>query len=307
MTMASRPPSTFVVSITPFTADGALDEDGLRVHLRRMRDAGVGVYLAGSGSGEGYALDDRETTRVLEIGVEELHGHVPVRAMGVEPRTPAEMVRRARRAEELGVDAVQLYSLDPGHGNRPSPRELERYLHDVLAATSRPMVLSTHESVGYLLPVELVGRAVQEADRVIGVNCSTGDVSYLGRLIDAVDGQADVHVGGPMHALTCLALGGQGFLSSDANLAPGLCAAVIDAWRAGDQARCERSFQRLLRLYTTTRALGGVTATKAALALLNRPGGPPRPPRLAADADLRGRVERELVAALGIRDTDEVA
>jgi len=298
MTMAPRPPSTFVVSITPFTADGALDEDGLRAHLGRMRDAGVGVYLAGSGSGEGYTLDDRETSRVLEIGVEELRGHVPVRAMGVEPRTPAEMVARARRAEELGVDAVQLYSLDPGHGNRPSPRELERYLHDVLAATSRPVVLSTHESVGYLLPVELIASVVGD-ERVVGVNCSTNDVNYLVRVVEAVDGRADVHVGGPMHALTCLALGGQGFLSSDANLAPQLCASVIDRWEASDRAGLEQAFETLLRLYTTTRALGGLTATKTALELLGRPGGPPRPPRLPADDAARTQVQQRIVDAFG--------
>ena len=299
--MASRSPSTFVVSITPFTPGGALDEDGLRVHLGRMRDAGIGVYLAGSGSGEGYTLDDRETSRVLEIGVDELHGHVPVRDMGVEPRTPAEMVTRARRAEELGVDAVQVYSLDPGHGNRPSPRELERYLHDVLAAASRPVVLSTHESVGYVLPVDLIASLVGD-ERVVGVNCSTNDLNYLVRVVEAVDGRADVHVGGPMHALTCLALGGQGFLSSDANLAPQLCATVIDRWQASDRAGLQQAFEPLLRLYSATRALGGLTATKTALDLLGRPGGPPRPPRLPADDASRIEVQQRLVDAFGGTD-----
>jgi 4-hydroxy-tetrahydrodipicolinate synthase len=296
--MTSRPPSTFVVSVTAFTADGALDEDGLRVHLRRMRDAGVGVYLAGSGSGEGYTLDDRETTRVLEIGVEELRGHVPVRAMGVEPRTARQMIELARRAEAVGVDAVQLYSLDVGHGNRASPRELDRYLHEVLAGTSGPVVLSTHESVGYLLPVELVASVVGD-DRVIGVNCSTNDTTYLVRLLEAVDDRADVHVGGPMHAVTCLALGGTGFLSSDANLAPRLCAAVIERWRAADPAGLHRAFDALLSLYATTRELGGLTATKTALELLGRPGGPPRPPRLPADDATRAQVQRRIVDAFG--------
>jgi len=40
--------------------DGGLDEAGLRAHLGRLGDAGIGVYLAGSGSGEGYTLDDGE-------------------------------------------------------------------------------------------------------------------------------------------------------------------------------------------------------------------------------------------------------
>jgi 4-hydroxy-tetrahydrodipicolinate synthase len=48
--------STFVISLTPFTEDGALDDAGLRAHLARLRASGIGVYLAGSGSGEGYTL-----------------------------------------------------------------------------------------------------------------------------------------------------------------------------------------------------------------------------------------------------------
>jgi 4-hydroxy-tetrahydrodipicolinate synthase len=282
--MPSRPPSTYVVSITPFSADGELDEDGLRRHLRRIGGAGVGVYLAGSGSGEGYTLDPAETARVLELGVAELRGRVPVRAMG--------------------VDALQLYSLDPGHGNQPSSAELDRYYRTVLDATSLPVVLSTHESVGYLLPVDLVASLVRDTERVVGVNCSTGDMTYLVRLIEAVDGRADVHVGGPMHALTGLAVGGQGFLSSDANLAPRLCADVIEAWTAGDVRTLAASFRRLLRLYTATRELGGVTATKAALELLGLPGGPPRPPRLPASGETLAGVQRRILAELRPSDVD---
>jgi len=299
--MTSRPASTFVVSMTPFTATGALDESGLRRHLGRMRDAGIGVYLAGSGSGEGYTLSDAETTRVLELGVEELAGRVPVRAMGVEPRTAAEMIARVRQAELVGVDAVQVYSLDQGHGNQPTAAELERYLRDVLDATSAPVVLSTHESVGYLLPVDLLAALVEDTDRVQGINCSTSDISYLCRLLDAVEGRGDVHVGGPMHALTCLATGGQGFVSSDANLAPRLCASVIAHAERGELAALHDAFRSLLRLYAATRALGGVPATKAALDLLGLPGGPPRPPRAPLGEEARAAVEREMIDAVGLR------
>ena len=296
--MGASPYSTFVVSITPFRADGTLDEDGLRHHLARQRDAGVGVYLAGSGSGEGYALDEADTRRVLELGVEELAGHVPVRAMGVEPRTADEAIGRAQVAAAAGVDAFQLYSLDQGHGNRPSPAELERYVRTVLDAVDLPVVLSTHQSVGYLLPVELVASVLDGDDHVIGVNCSTADVTYLLRVVDAVDGRADVHVGGPLHALTVLGLGGQGFLSSDANLAPRLCAQVIDHAHHGDLPALQHAYRELMRLYTVTRELGGITATKAALDLLGLPGGSPRPPRVPADAATRAAVQRRLLDEL---------
>jgi 4-hydroxy-tetrahydrodipicolinate synthase len=276
----TRRPSTYVISITPFTADGALDEDGLRVHLRRLADAGIGVYLGGSGSGEGYTLTRAELARVLAIGAEELRGRVPVRAMGVEPRSARDLVELARVAKDAGVEAMQLYSLDMGHGNRPGPAELERYLTDVLDAVELPMVLSSHQAAGYYLPSELVAHLLDRYDTIVGVHCTNHDLTYVAEVVDAVDGRVDVHVGGPMHALSCLALGGQGYLSSEGNLAPRLCVSVVDAYARGDLDAMHAAYGRLMRLFAQTRRLGGIPATKAALTLLGLPGGPPRPPRL---------------------------
>lgn len=295
------PPSTFVISITPFTADGDLDEQGLRGHLRKLAASGIGVYLGGSGSGEGYTLSADEVRRVLEIGAEELAGRVPVRAMGVEPRTAGELRALGRLVAETGVEAMQVYSLDQGHGNRPGRPELERYYADVLGGLDVPVVLSTHMSVGYLLPLDLVDDLLSRHDSIVGINCSTDDVAYLVDLLRAVDGRVDVHVGGPLHALTCLGLGGQGFLSSDGNLVPELCQEVIRTWTAGDLAGVQRTFTRLMRVYARTRRLGGITGTKAALALLGLPGGSVRPPRLPLP-DARLDEVRLLVEEMGPLD-----
>jgi 4-hydroxy-tetrahydrodipicolinate synthase len=305
-TVGRRAPSTFVISITPFTADGGLDESGLRAHLGRLGDAGIGVYLAGSGSGEGYTLEEGEVERVLAVGAEALVGRVPVRAMGVEPRTAAQMVAMAGLAARSGVEALQIYSLDQGHGNRPSRAELDRYLRTVLDVTTLPAVLSSHQSVGYLLDPDLIGSLLDDYDQVIGVNCSTLDVAYLLRVIEVVGGRADVHVGGPLHALTCLGLGGQGYLSSDGNLAPRLCVSLIDAYRAGDLAGCHEAYRTLMRLYAATRDLGGVSATKAALDLLGLPGGPPRPPRLPVDGATREQIQYCLIDQLALRDRERL-
>jgi 4-hydroxy-tetrahydrodipicolinate synthase len=295
-------PSTFVISITPFTADGTLDEDGLRGHLRRLAATGIGVYLAGSGSGEGYTLAPAEVRRVLEIGAEELAGRVPVRAMGVEPRTATEMLALAKVVADVGLDAMQVYSLDQGHGNRPSDAEMERYYDDVLSACGVPVALSTHQSVGYLIPVDLIARLLDRHPHIVGVNCSTNDIPYLVQLLAAVDGRVDVHVGGPMHALTCLALGGQGFLSSDGNLTPGLCVEVIRAWTAGDLDACRAAYARVLRLFTATRGLSGIVGTKAALQLAGLPGGYPRLPRLPLPERRHDDVRRLLLADVGPYD-----
>ena len=240
--------STFVVSITPFTEDGVLDEGALRGHLGRMAAAGIGVYLGGGGSGEGYVLSEGETRRLLEIGVEELKGRAPVRAMGVEPRTSVDMIDYFEMVTGLGVDAAQIYSLDQGHGHRPTPAEISRYFDDVLRATSLPAVLSTHPSVGYQVPVPMLVELADRYDHLIGINVSHQDLDYLAALVDAVGGRLEVHTGGPHLALTALALGATGYLSSEGNLAPNLCVDVIKAYQDNDARRLGDRFGALLRL-----------------------------------------------------------
>lgn len=283
MTSTAFSPSTFVISITPFGADGALDEAALRDHLDRMADAGIGVYLGGGGSGEGFTLSDSEARRVLEIGVDVIGGRVPVRGMGIEPRTAAQMSAYLAVAADAGVDAAQVYSLDPGHGHRPTSDEVDDYLRTVLASTDLPCIISSHMSVGYRVSPRLLASLADDHPHLTGVNCSHPDLGPLVALLDVVGERLPIHVGGPNQGLTALSMGTTGFLSSEANLAPRTCAAVIDGFVAGDLDTCTEAFGELVRLSTLLYALGGIRATKGVLRRLGLPGGHVRAPQHDAD------------------------
>ncbi len=297
----TRAPSTFCCSITPFDATGALDEAALRQHLRRLGDAGVGVYLAGSSPGEGYALAPAEVQRILRIGVEELSGRVPVRAMGVEPRRAAELVDFARRAADTGVDALQLYSLDMGHGGVPTPATLDRYFRSGLDAISLPCVISSHHYVGYTLPVEFMLALVRDYPQIQGFNVTSPDIPYLSRVCEALAERVEIHVGGPMHALTVLAMGGTGFLSTESNTAPRLCQSLIAQHAAGRHAEAASSYARVMRLMAGSSEIPGMSVryVKACQAALGFSGTHTRDPHLPVTADEVARVARRL-AALGI-------
>ena len=283
--MPPRPTSAFVISITPFDEQGRLDEDALRAHLRRMAAAGIGVYVGGGGSGEGFTLNDAEARRVLEIGVEELQGRVAVRSMGVEPRMAQQMVDFAEMAAAVGVDATQIYSLDQGHGHRPTLEEIETYFTDILSQVSLPVALSTHQSVGYVIPVDMIEDLVARYDRIIGVNCSHADLSYLTAIIDAVGDRVDIHVGGPIQTLTALSLGAQGFLSSEANLAPRLCMSVLQRYAAATAHGDDGSIRQAGPVVAG--ALRGRWHSRHE-GRPQRSGAPRRVPAKAAAADLQG-------------------
>ncbi|MDB5737839.1 MAG: dihydrodipicolinate synthase family protein [Sphingomonas bacterium] len=276
---------TFTISITPFTEDGAIDEDAVRRHLRRMGAAGMGVYIGGGGSGEGYTLALEETKRLLEIGVEELKGKSPVRAMGVEPRTARQMIEFLHMAEATGIEAAQVYSLDVGHGHVPTPKELDAYFSEVLEACTMPLILSTHQSVGYVIPAPVIVALYERYPQLIGLNISHQDPNYLRILVDALGSKVDILTGGPHQCALVLAYGGQGFLSSEGNLAPRLCMAVIQAAKDGDNAKFLDLWGKLMRLTFALYGNGGIRVTKAVLNAMGQPGGYPRKPRLPAEED----------------------
>jgi 4-hydroxy-tetrahydrodipicolinate synthase len=293
----------YVVSLTPFSRDGALDEVGLRAHLRRLGAGGIGVYLGGSGSGEGYLLSHAERERVFAIGREELGGRVPVRAMGVEPRSAAEAIALGEQVVTAGLDAMQLYSLDLGHGYRPRPDELETYLCDVLDAVRCPVVLSSHQAMGYALAPELVRRLIERYDQIIGINFTTPDVEQLERMLEVVAGRIELHVGGPMLAIRALDFGAQGYLSSEGNLAPRLCTSVVAHHREGALAERDAAYEKLMALFECTQRLGGVSAAKGALRLLGLAGGWPRRPRLPV-SDEAARELADRFESLGLRELE---
>lgn len=304
----TRDPSTFACVITTFDEAGALDERAMSDHLARIGRAGVGVYLGSSSPGEGYSLTLRETEHLFDIGAATLKGVAPVRAMGVEPRSAQEMLTLVRLAEKHGLDAMQLYCLDLGHANKPSEAELERYFRDVLDHMTIPALLSSHIFGGFAISIPTLERLLSDYPQIIGINVTNPDLKYVTRVLEVADGRADVHCGGPMQALTILAMGGQGFLSSEANLAPELCQSVIRGFIQGDLTATMSAYRQVIRLFAANQSTtGSARWTKAALKCLGRPGSTFRLPLLPLNDSEVERVGDEL-RTIGVAElADELA
>jgi len=301
-----HPKSTFTVTITPFAADGSIAVDDYRRHLRRMGAADMGVYVAGSGSSEAYSLSEAEVDQLLEISVEELAGTVPVRAIGWEARNSADMIQLARRAARAGVDALQIYSIDMGHGVMPTGRELERFYRDIFDAVDIPFVIGTHESARYRIPLPMLERLAADYPHVIGINCTHSDIAYLTAIIDDIDPRLEVHIGGTQQAFACMSLGGTGFLCAEGNLAPKLCRSVTALYQNGDIAGSAAAFAQVVRLYSAGNGtFGSVRGVKAALAARGLIGDPScRPPFQSISPEEEPALAHLLSLVEGIDDDD---
>jgi 4-hydroxy-tetrahydrodipicolinate synthase len=211
------------------------------------------------------------------------------------------MIAFGRKAAAAGVDAMQVYSIDMGHGVLPSARELEAFYREVLEAVEIPIVLATHESAGYKPSLDLLSRLVADYDQIIGINCTHADLDYLVRVIDELDPRLEIHIGATQQAFACLALGGTGFMAGEGNLAPKLYRSVTALYEQGDIAGAAQAFAKVCRVYAAANAsFGSIRGVKGALAALGLPGGPCRSPMLPLSDAERPALDRLLSTVAGI-------
>src|SRR4051794_17426864 len=291
--VTKRPLSIFCCTITPFDDQGSLDEDAIAVHVERLASANVGIALGTESPGEGHSLSLAETERFYGVVKERAAGRVPLIAMGCEPRNAKDYLELVRVAESVGMDSMQLYSVDYGHGNLPVDKELEAYFRMLLEGTSIPARLSSHFSVGYNIPLPVLERLINDYDHIVAVHCISPNLKYLRAVIEVCDGRADVLVGGPDQVLPALSLGGQGFLDSTcALLMPRTSRAIIDSYERGDMAAMHAAYEKVFAVSLINRWIGPRTV-KEAVSIVGLPGGYLRPPYLPLDDD-----ERQLMASI---------
>ncbi len=121
--------------VTPFDADGRLDEGAAVRLMHHLLDNGSdGLVLAGS-TGEGATMTDDEKARLWELGVAE-SGDAPVIA-GTGTYDTRHSVELTERAHEVGVDAMLVVT---PYYVRPNRRGIRAHYEAVASATDRPIV-----------------------------------------------------------------------------------------------------------------------------------------------------------------------
>jgi 5-dehydro-4-deoxyglucarate dehydratase len=164
--------------VTPFTAAGRLDEDRLAQHIASGVAAGAGGVFVACGTGEFHALTPDEIERATRVAVETTAGRVPVLAAAGGP--PPVARDQAARVERAGADGILL--LPPYLVTAPQ-RGLVRYVEEVTAATSRPVIFYQR---GTARLTESTAAEIAALPQVVGLKDGVGDIERMHRIVRAV-------------------------------------------------------------------------------------------------------------------------
>lgn len=278
--------------ITPFTADGALDPDAAARHAAALvADGCDGLVLSGT-TGESPTTSDAEKATLLRAVREAVGAGVPVIAgIGTsDTRHTAELARQAERAGADGLLVVTPYY------SRPPQAAVEAHFRRVAEATGLPVMLyDIPGRTGTRIEPDTVLR-LAEHPRIVAVKDCSYDLLTATRVIAATP--LAYYAGCEELNLPLYAVGGAGYVSTVANVAPRQLRAVLDAFDAGDTAEAAR-LNGLLAPLVALMMASALPGTVTAKALLD--AGPVREPlqpagREASDG-LREAYERLLAAA----------
>jgi 4-hydroxy-tetrahydrodipicolinate synthase len=159
----------FAIPPTPFTANGALDEESLRRTIAFCLEAGTHGIVTPVNASEFSTLTPQERHTVARATIDEIaragkQGHVPA-VIGVCAATTAEAVGFARHAADAGADAVITM---PAYGEATDEDTLFAFysaIADAVAPANIPVYIQNHEKtngIGHPMSAEFVTRLCVE-------------------------------------------------------------------------------------------------------------------------------------------------
>lgn len=276
------------IPVTPFAADGTVDEKAQRALLRRMVDGGVATLTPNGNTGEFYALTPEERRRAVELSVEEAAGTATIVA-GVGHEVPT-AVAAAQHAREAGAQLVMVHQ--PVHPYVSQDGWIDYHRAIAVAVPGLGVV-------PYIRNPLLAGAALAElgalCPNVIGVKYAVPDAARFAAFARDAGLDRFVWVAGlaELYAPSYWAGGATGFTSGLVNVAPAVSLAMRDALRAGRYADAMRTWEQIRpfeELRAAHQSANNVTVVKEALASLGLCRRDVRPPSRSLPSEQRAEV-----------------
>lgn len=251
--------------ITPFR-DGVVDEAAFQSLVEWQIAEGTDGLVPCGTTGESPTLSHEEHNRVVSMCVEAAAGRVPVIA-GAGSNSTNEAILLAKHAKESGATAALCVT---PYYNKPTQEGLYLHFKAIQDAVDIPIIIYNIPGRSVIdMSVETMAR-LAKLPNIVGVKDATNDLVRPIRTRLASGPDFCQLSGEDGTAVAFLANGGVGCISVTSNVAPGLCAALQDAWAAGDLAKVFVLRDRLAPLHDALFCETNPVPVKYAASLLGK-------------------------------------
>jgi 4-hydroxy-tetrahydrodipicolinate synthase len=268
----------YVPNVTPFNASGEIQYEALGELIEYWIGAGVSGIVTNASTGESPYLSRKELTEVLGFVLEKVDGRVQVIA-GTGTMATRETIELTRDAKNAGVEAALITT---PYFFRPTEEELYRHYAAVLSAVDLPAILyNVPKFTGYSIAPKTIARIAEDCSGLAGVKDSSGNPGNMAEIIRLCGDRIACLSGAADMFLPTLSLGGRGAVLAIANVVPGTCVELHQAFRRGDMATAGKRQRTASHVNNVLVAsFPQVAAIKSTLNRMGYKAGAPRQPLL---------------------------
>lgn len=271
---------SLVPNITFFDAEGNLDREQIRWHMRWMFENGVdGLFLTGS-YGAGPMMSTQERIEIFQIAKEvasELCGKILLPHVGcIDTKSSVEL---AKAAERIGVDAIGAV---PPFYYKHSEELIIQYYKEIVESVHTPMyAYNNPETSRFSFSINTVQKLQQLG--LAGMKDSPLEVGFVTSVYyDAKINHKpfDLILGTSKGWLPFYYMGVQAMIAGMNNYAPEIITALVKWTFAGDIQKSERAYLVMMDLSRKLHFMDSTIVSHMGLYARGFNGGFPRKPML---------------------------
>src|SRR5215212_7790672 len=287
--------------VTPFTADGAIDEQRLRDLIEYQIAGGVRVLVPCGTTGESVTMSEEENQFVIRTTVELARGRAKVIA-GTGSNSTAVTIKRSQAAGELGVDGV--LTVAPYY-NKPTQEGLYAHFRAIAEAVrGLPIVIyNVPGRTSSNISAETTLRLAWDVENIVAVKEASGNFSQIMEILRARPEGFRVISGDDALTLAMIALGAEGLISVASNEAPEMMSRLNDLALAGNWNDARALHYRLLPLLEANFIESSPGPVKAAMALMGLLEENLRLPLVPVQEKTRARLREVLIDTGLLKET----
>lgn len=278
-------PPLMTALITPFTDEGTVDTNALAKVARFVVDQGSQGLVATGTTGESATLSNDEVELVWRTVVEAVGDRAVVIA-GVGTNATAESVRRARLADQVGVDGVMAVA---PYYVKPSQRGMMHHFTQIAESADLPVLLyNIPARAGVeILPETLLELA--QIPNVAGVKDVVGDITKTTWLLNRAPEDFGVWTGDDGAILPWLSIGATGVVSVVGHILSPQIREMIEVYPT-DPARARAIHHEIADLCALLFTEPNPAPLKAAMSALGYCGEVLRSPMVPVTDETRSRI-----------------
>ncbi len=283
--------------VTPFTADGAIDEAGLTRLIEYQINGNVKLLVPCGTTGESATMTEEEDRQVIKQTIDLTKGRARVIA-GAGSNSTAAAIENSKAAQNLGADAV--LQVAPFY-NKPTQEGLYAHFRAIAEAVPDvPIVIyNVPGRTSCNIAAETTLRLAHDCENIVAVKEASGNLSQIMEILrDRPDGFR-VLSGDDAITFALIALGGDGLISVASNEAPEMMSRMVDRALDGNWDEARELHYHLLALMEVNFIESSPGPVKAALAMMNLIGENFRLPLVPIQEKNRARL-REVLSELGL-------